>query len=79
MMEEGIFFVIWLLFMIFVFVLSMFLFAFWVWMLVDAAKRNYKKENDKILWILVIVLAGWIGGLIYFIMIKSKDKKLKKK
>lgn len=48
--------------------------ALWIWMLIDCVKRDFKKENDKILWILVIVLAGWIGALIYYFMIKRKEE-----
>ena len=34
------------------------LIAFWIWMLVDAIKRQYPagKEGDKTLWIIIIVL-----------------------
>ena len=31
---------------------------FWIFMLVDVDKRNFKKDKDKIPWILVIVLQG---------------------
>ena len=50
-------------------------FLFWIWMLTDCAKRNFKKENDKIVWILVIALAQFIGALIYYFMIKLPNKK----
>jgi large-conductance mechanosensitive channel len=49
--------------------------AFWIWMLIDCVKRDFKKENDKILWILVVALTGWIGALIYYFMIKRKEDK----
>jgi len=51
----------------FLFMLAVFLavFAFWIWMLVDCAK--YEREgNDKLVWILVIVLTGIFGAMIYF-------------
>jgi len=47
--------------------------ALWIWMLVDVAKRDFKEDNDKIIWILIVVLAGWIGALIYYFLIKRKD------
>ena len=34
-------------------------------MIVDCAKNEKSEGNEKIVWILVIVLAGWIGALIY--------------
>lgn len=47
----------------------------WIWMIVDCAKRKFKNENDKIVWILVIVLAGLIGSIIYYFVVKINDKK----
>jgi phospholipase D-like protein len=49
------------------------LLAFWVWMLVDCIQRNFppNEQNAKIVWILVIVLAGWLGALIYFFVVKK--------
>jgi prolipoprotein diacylglyceryltransferase len=45
-------------------------FVLWVMMLVDCAKRDFKNENDKVVWILVIVLTGIIGAIIYYFIIK---------
>lgn len=39
--------------------------AFWIWMLVDCARREFEGPNDKLIWILVIVLVGALGALIY--------------
>ncbi len=40
--------------------------AFWVWMLVDCIQNEPSEGNDKIVWVVVIALTGWIGALIYF-------------
>lgn len=40
--------------------------AFWIWMLVDCCTKEPSEGNDKIVWILVIVLLQFIGGLIYY-------------
>ena len=48
---------------------------FWIFMIVDVSKRKFPKEDDKILWILVVIFGGIIGALIYYFIIKSKDKK----
>ena len=53
--------------------------AFWIWMLIDAAQREFKKDNDKVIWILVIVLVGGIGALIYYFMVKRTGGKIGKK
>lgn len=68
----GAFFFIMIFIIVVVSILAM---VFWIFMLVDAAKRKFSNENDKIIWILVIVLAGIIGAIIYYFVIKVKDKK----
>lgn len=40
--------------------------ALWVWMIVDCVQNEPSDGNTKVVWILVIVLAGWIGALIYY-------------
>ncbi|OGG14834.1 hypothetical protein A2773_07070 [Candidatus Gottesmanbacteria bacterium RIFCSPHIGHO2_01_FULL_39_10] len=61
-----------------IFFVSLIVFAptiFWILMLIDAIKRDYTDKNDKILWVLVIIFASFIGALIYYFMIKAKAKK----
>lgn len=48
---------------------------FWIFMIVDVVKRKFKEENEKVIWILVIVLAGIIGALVYYFVVKNKDNK----
>jgi hypothetical protein len=67
-----------LLFLIFILViiaLMIFFFVFWILMIVDVAKRKFKDDSEKVVWILVIVLASWIGALIYYFVVKRKDKR----
>ncbi len=63
-----------LLFFGLIFLLSVGLFVFWIWMLVDCVKRNFEKDDEKIIWILVIVLTQVIGAIIYYFVVKRKDK-----
>ena len=42
--------------------------ALWIWMLVDCASKEPEQGNDKLIWILVIVLTGWVGALIYLLV-----------
>ena len=67
----GLFFLIWLGFI----VIGILGTIFWIFMIVDAAKRNYKNENDKIMWILIVVLANIVGAIVYYFVVKKKDKK----
>lgn len=46
--------------------------AFWIWTLVDCISNEPSEENDKIIWVVVIALAGWIGALIYLIVRRPK-------
>ena len=47
----------------------------WIWMLVEcAAYEPDKAGNDKLMWILIIVLTGMIGALIYMIVRRPKRK-----
>ena len=70
----GIFVLLFFLIWLFAVVGGILLIVFWILMIVDVAKRDFKKENDKILWVLVVVLASWIGAIIYYFMVKRKDK-----
>lgn len=47
--------------------------VFWIIMLVDAATRKFKSDSDKVVWILVIVLVGIIGALIYYFVVYVKE------
>ncbi len=42
--------------------------ALWVWMLVDCATKEPDQGNDKLIWILIIVLTNWIGALLYLLI-----------
>ena len=66
----AIFMVLWLLGII----VGILGFIFWILMIVDVAKRKFKQENDKLIWILVVVLAGIIGAIVYYFVIKREDK-----
>ena len=61
-----------------IFVLAWFAFVgfamvYWILMLIDVVKRdNWESENDKVLWILVVLLAGIVGAVIYRFVVISK-------
>ena len=50
--------------------------GFWIWMLIDCATNEPSEGNDKVVWILVIVLTGWIGALIYLLARRPNRKAL---
>ena len=53
--------------------------VFWIWMLIDCLKRGFKNDNDKIVWVLVIVFLSALGAAIYYFVVKINDKKSGKK
>lgn len=53
-------------------VLSVGLTILWIWMLIDATRREFPKSDEKVVWILVLVLAGIMGAVIYYFLVKRK-------
>ena len=61
------FFVIWAIMVL----AGIALFIFWIFMLIDVFKRtNWKQESDKTLWILLVILLGYLGAIIYYFAVK---------
>ncbi len=46
--------------------------AFWIWALVDAIKNPRLTDNERLIWIIVILLTSWVGALIYLIVGRKK-------
>ncbi len=49
-------------------------FAIWIFMLLDCLKREFKKSDERLVWILVVLLTGIIGAILYYFLIKRPDK-----
>ena len=58
------------------FVVGLLATVLWIWMLIDCVTKEPSEGNDKIVWILVIVLVGTLGALIYLIARRPKRKQL---
>ena len=56
-------------------IIGLLVFAFWIWMIIDAAKRNFRNDAEKIIWIVIIVLGSWIGALVYLLTINLTNTK----
>lgn len=55
----------------YIFILVIFtlaLFVFWIWTIVDCIRNPNYDDLRRIMWILVIVLLGFIGSFIYLFM-----------
>ncbi|MFN0020444.1 MAG: PLDc N-terminal domain-containing protein [Pirellulaceae bacterium] len=48
------------------------LLAFWIWALIDAIKNPRLTDNERLIWIIVILLTSWLGALIYIIVGRKK-------
>ncbi|MGE9295532.1 MAG: PLDc N-terminal domain-containing protein [Puniceicoccales bacterium] len=62
------------LLMIVIFAINLALFAFWIWMLIDCVTHEPSEGNDKIIWVLIIVLLNFIGALVYFFVRRTARK-----
>jgi uncharacterized membrane protein len=54
-----------------IFVLGLAAFAFWIWAIVDVVRvpdDSMFKAGNKLVWILVIVITGVIGAIIYLVV-----------
>lgn len=58
-----------ILFMLFAVGVVLALGAAWIYTLVDALTRDFDGDNDKLLWVLVILFAGIIGSIIYYFVV----------
>lgn len=47
-------------------------FILWLWALIDCIRRQFSNPNDKILWLVLIILIGWIGPILYLIVGRKK-------
>jgi hypothetical protein len=57
---------------IFFWILGLVGIVLWIWALIDVIKREFSNPNDKIIWIIVILLIWIIGPLIYLIAGRKK-------
>lgn len=73
------FVIVFMIFWIMLVILGILGFIFWIFMIVDIAKRRFKPENDKVMWILIVIFTGIIGALIYYFMVKRKNPIRQKK
>ena len=84
----GLFFIVWIFYVIAAFLLGITLLIFWIIALIDCIRRDEKDfaiggDNAKLIWILLLILVRGIAGVIYYLIIMRntpvKTKKIKKK
>jgi len=52
------------------------LLGFWIWMLIDVIKRVPSENNQKLIWLLVLIFGGFIGAIIYYFVQRPKNPPL---
>lgn len=57
---------------LFMMLLAIALLVFWIIALVDVTRREFKEANEKLMWVLVILLAQVIGALVYWFVGREK-------
>jgi len=45
---------------------------FWVFVLVDCLRNEPSEGNEKVIWVLVILLTSFVGALLYLVLRRPK-------
>jgi hypothetical protein len=45
----------------------------WIWAVIDILRSDFKKDSDKIVWLLVVFFLHFFGAIIYLV-IGTKQK-----
>ena len=61
------------------------LFILWIWMIVDCLSRlpcdfrllfTTQHKYEKWIWLAIVILAGWLGSIVYFFIIRQPAKQI---
>ena len=55
-------------------IIAMLATIFWIWMVIDCAMNESNEGNDKIVWIIIILLTHLLGAIIYFVLRRPQRK-----
>lgn len=48
------------------------LLAFWIYCVVDIVKSEFKNSNDKIIWLILILMVPFLGAILYIAVGKTQ-------
>ncbi len=46
--------------------------GFWIYTVVDVVKSKFDDDSTKIVWLLVVILLGFLGSIIYWVVGRPK-------
>lgn len=49
-------------------------FVYWLTAIVDVIKSDFKDQNMKLIWIIVLIFANPIGPFVYFGLVKNRRR-----
>ena len=58
-------------------ILGLIALGFWIWMIVDCANNEPVENNQRTIWIIVIIFTFVIGAIIYYITRKLPRDQLR--
>ncbi|HEX9805005.1 MAG TPA: PLDc N-terminal domain-containing protein [Candidatus Dojkabacteria bacterium] len=71
---------IWCLFYLCCFLFFIVSFVFWVWMLIvliQKEDRTFETDDGKLLWVLILLLGGVVGAILFYFMEYKKKRQLR--
>jgi hypothetical protein len=42
--------------------------AFWVWMILEAASKEPREGNERLIWIIIMVFVPYFGAIAYYLV-----------
>jgi hypothetical protein len=42
--------------------------AFWVWMILEAATKEPREGNERLIWIIIMVFVPYFGAIAYYLV-----------
>jgi hypothetical protein len=49
-------------------ILSLGMVGFWIWTLIDLLRSDFEDENNKIIWLLLVIFLPVIGVILYWLI-----------
>ncbi|MGC1274685.1 MAG: PLD nuclease N-terminal domain-containing protein [Planctomycetaceae bacterium] len=68
------FFIIWAMMMAFAVLISLAALGLMIWAIIDAVHNPHLTDNERLLWVLIIILVGLIGPVLYLLIGKNMKR-----